>query len=495
MEGVAGPDSSVPHTYLQDKSCGQLADDKLTEAKARIIFLGLLAGIGEDNEVEAARNSLREAVLQIQGMGLDEGQQRKRVLDLNKQWYALKYGPLPSGMSAGQRDERVRELDAEISGMPVVQKWSPAGVAKQIEDWLKSWVEDFKTYYNKVAALIEADRWGAAVCMVGLDITFVVAEEVLIWGASALAGAAAGGAAAVTVHISARVIARGSKLASIIVRARRSHAVSLPNKASHDVNFGQVDTAKPKDPTVNKIDDEVGAGTTKSDHEPSDMRKHALDARLKKRDDYFDKISGSLSRQEIELAAKPGRSIAQREARQKLFQAYEAEFGNKTNIGTGMDFNKPMQIVKTPPPSRISMWRNEKFLNGHGNYYDPSGGASTPSQLGINSVGRQQGIFRNEKPGLAFEGYGAPIADDWSVKGSGTRMTEGGPRQFHIPDDFKPEPADLEGNYHNWRDLPGNKDWVQAEKDGRLKYEQRTGDKYPMWYLDGPPIKEVGGVR
>ncbi|UHS59558.1 hypothetical protein [Agrobacterium vaccinii] len=496
MGSSSAPDAGVPDTFLQDKSCGQLADDKLTEAKARIIFLGLLAGIGDEREIQAARNSLKEAVMEVQGLGLDDAEQRKRVLELQKEWYNLKYSSLPRGMSAAQRDQKVKDIDAEISGMPVVSKWTPAGVADQLEQWLKSWIEDFKKYYNEVKALIEADRWGAAVCKVGLDITFIVAEEVLVWGSTALVGAAGGAAAAVSVHISARVVARGSKLASVIVRARKSHAVSLPHKAGHDVNFGQIDTAKPKDLTISKIDDEVGMGGAGRDHEPSTKGKEIIDARLKKRNEVYDRIAGGLSPKDLDLAAKEGYSPAQVSARQKLYDAFAKEYGDKTSINKGMDWNKPMRIVKTPPPSKLAMWRNENDMDRHGNYYDPNAGASTPDQSGINSVGRHMGIFRNEKPGLAFEGVGAPIPDTWSVYGvNGSRNTQGGTRQFYVPDEFKPEPADRIGNLHNWRDLPGNKPWVKAEKDKSLRYEFDPTKGYPVWYYDGPPIKEIGGER
>jgi len=95
----------------------------------------------------------------------------------------------------------------------------------------------------------------------------------------------------------------------------------------------------------------------------------------------------------------------------------------------------------------------------------------------------------------AFERYGAPILDNCSANGVSAQHTDGDPPQWQIANDYKPQPADLVDNSTNWRELPGNKHWVEAEQQGRLVYEQRSGDRYPSWHLDGDPVPNADGDR
>ncbi|MDO5643651.1 MAG: hypothetical protein Q4G26_14860 [Paracoccus sp. (in: a-proteobacteria)] len=159
-----------------------------------------------------------------------------------------------------------------------------------------------------------------------------------------------------------------------------------------------------------------------------------------------------------------------------------------------MTLNSPMRIVKYPPPDVIANWRAEGSPM-FGGYYDPSGGAATPSQLGINSAGRVKAtVDVSDRPGIAFEGTGDRISDNWTVKGAhGARSTDGGVRQWHVPREYRPEMADKIEDVMTWRELPGNKHWVEAEMDGRFVQEQRPGDSYPVWYLDGDAVPDAAG--
>lgn len=97
-----------------------------------------------------------------------------------------------------------------------------------------------------------------------------------------------------------------------------------------------------------------------------------------------------------------------------------------------------------------------------------------------------------ENRGLALQGYGDEITDDWSVLGANApRQTSGGTQQWHIPNQYKPGQAADNFTRVTWRNLPGNRRWIEAERNNLLVYEQRPGDRYARWHYDGPRIDEV----
>ncbi len=391
-----------------------------------------------------------------------------------------------------------RVLDEIVIKREVGRDLWPLFVKNLLYDMLFGWFEELRDAYrahgirgllNKMAADLTVV---IGVFLVVIGVTFATV------GVGAAASAAASGALRVTIRFSARI----EEILRNVGRSARiqvTHSIeSLMRKYGHELTeMGDMDLHR-----VDRATDAQAVARQDVDAIKEDPKspRAEIDARWKLVREKHENIVKKLGAKKYELAAQPGKSRTQVRARENLIALYEDEFGIKrgdSNIGGGMDVNQPMRLITFPPPERLVTWRNEKYMDGLGNYWDPSGGAYTPSQLGINSVGRHQGIFRSEKPGLAFEGIGTPnYPDNWTIVEKGAaRITAGGVRQWHVPNEFKPEPDDLVGNHHNWRDLEGNSEWVRAEREGRLVYEKREGDDFPRWHLDGPIPQDTRGDR
>lgn len=398
-------------------------------------------------------------------------------------------------------DKTRRVLDEIVVKREVGRELWPLFVKNLLHDMLFGWFEELQAAYqahgirgllNKMAADLTVV---IGVFLVAIGVTFVTGGAA---AAAATASAPAINALRVTIRFSAQieeVLRNVGRKARIQV----THSIDdLMRKYGNELTeMGDMDLHR-----VDRATDAQAATRRDVDAIEDDPKspRAEIDARWQRVREKHDNIVRKLGPESYALAKQPGSSGRQRGARKELILLYEEEFGipaGTSNIAGGMDVNQPMQLTTFPPPERLVTWRNEEYMGGLGSYWDPSGGASTPNQLGINSVGRHQGIFRSEKPGLAFEGIGTPsYPDNWSVKGEhAARITDGGVRQWHIPDEFKPQADDLEGNYRNWRDLEGNSEWVRAEREGRLVYEQRDEDSRPYWYLDGPQPTDTGWER
>src|SRR5215469_1993775 len=133
------------------------------------------------------------------------------------------------------------------------------------------------------------------------------------------------------------------------------------------------------------------------------------------------------------LAAAPGASTEQRSARVTVVRDF---YKGKPGLGDaratqdlkGIDLDKPVEVVKIPPPPQMSQYVR-KSTGKPGNFFDPLGN-QTGDQLGLNDDPkiRVQKSFVTPK-GQALRSTSAPITDDWTdptnpviTKGGGTQM-------------------------------------------------------------------------
>ncbi len=383
-----------------------------------------------------------------------------------------------------------------------------------------------KDYYNDKIALVREGKYLVAAGKIVVDGIEVFHVEIVVAIITAAVIAATGGvtvgmtpiiasavAAAIrVVKVGAGVLRRSADemkhaaaAARFSIELRRVDASELNMPVARPAYFysREIDVSRDLTNDEKRLLNEENQGSTEPTDDAGDPGS-ARAALISKRDEDYDSIRTAVTPAIMAKAAETGASAAHIAARRRLIQAYEARFGAVPNLRAGMDDTKPMRIVRYPENgvTRLGNWRNEHAVGEDGNqlfdfgsFYDPSGGAVTPSQLGINSTGKTLGIIDvSDRPGLAFEGIGTPLDDNYSVNGA-IRETQGGELQWHIPTDYKPRPVDLVENRTNWRDLPGNAHWVEAEQQGRLVYEPRGDDTRPNWYLDGDPVPEAEGIR
>lgn len=384
--------------------------------------------------------------------------------------------------------------------------------------WWKSVWTSIQDYYNDKMALVREGKYLLASTKIVVDGIELFHADIAIALIAAGIIAITGGITAVMAPIivgavaaAVRVFKSGAGVLQRVGRAsRHGEAASIFKVELYRVErsvLGQpearpgvhyerdIDVSRDLTDNERRVLGEEDQGTTTATDD-SGNTDAVSPARHLKRDQDYDEIMNILPAGTVELAASVGASKAQREARQALRDAYWAKFGTDKTMATGMTVNRPMRIIKYPPPDTIANWRGEGAPQ-FGAYYDPAGGLATPNELGINSVGRVKAtIDVSERPGIAFQAYGDEIIDDWSVAGpNAARHTDGGVLQWHVPREYKPDMADKVEDVMTWRELPGNVHHVQAEKEGRLVQEAREGDSYPRWYLDGPAVPDSEGAR
>lgn len=400
--------------------------------------------------------------------------------------------------------------------------------AQAVQDFKNFWSGlwgKVKSYYDDKMALVAEGKYLVAAGKIVVDGVEVfhadIAIAIITAGVIAVTGgvtaamapliASAVAAALRVVKVGAGVLQRtvgsmrqgvaGARFA-IELRKVDVDALDMPVARPDPIYSHEVDVSRDLTPDERRLLNEENQGSTEATTDAGEDG-NLTAARLSKRDKDYDEIMASLSPETVRRAAGNGTGLADIQARRQVMAAYEGKFGD-TNITSGISTRHPVRIKKFPPPDRLYTWRNEKALDpdtgrdmwGYGNFFDPGNGSATPNDLGINSVGRTQAeLDISDRPGIAFEGTGNPIPDNWSVRGdSGVRETDGGLPQWHIADDYKPTPDDWVENRLNWRDLPGNARWVDAERQGRLVYEDRGGGR-PAWYIDGDTIPESDRVR
>lgn len=419
-------------------------------------------------------------------------------------------------------------LRAQMARAQQIGQIETARRAQARQDFINFWTGlwgKVRDYYNEKMALIREGRYLYAAATIVVDGIEVFHADIVIAIITAAIIAITGGVTAVMAPIIASAVAAALRVVRVGAGVLRRSADEMRHGAAAtvfsiqlrvvDPDVQGLPVARPQSHYERQVDvsrdlrddeklllNEENQGSMQPTDDAGDEGSIAA-GRMSQRDRDYDEIMESLSPETVRRAAAEGTDDLAIEARQEVMQAYEAKFGN-TNIMSGMSTLRPVRIVKFPPPDRLYTWRNENAIDpdtgrdrwGYGNFFDPGNGSATPDELGINSVGRTQAeLDVSDRQGIAFEGYGAPIQDTWSVNGAGARDTTGGVPQWHIANDYKPEPDDLVSNGTNWRDLPGNSDWVDAERQGRLVYETRGTDTRPAWYLDGDPIADNGDPR
>lgn len=205
------------------------------------------------------------------------------------------------------------------------------------------------------------------------------------------------------------------------------------------------------------------------------------------------KLKG-VTEEEIALAGAAGQSPAQIDARKALAEAFLKETGAEGALNNiigkdgGADLTKPFILREFAKGDSMAQWYRERGKPG--NWFDPIGDQD-PSALGLNSVGRQGGTFTAPGPGYALETTARKVDEFWSVKGM-TRETDGGGKQWFIPDEYRPREGDMKGKGKNWREKDDNASWVEEEKAGRLFYK-RHPDGYDMLIYDPNRVMPGGG--
>jgi A nuclease of the HNH/ENDO VII superfamily with conserved LHH len=260
MAGASVVDTQLSDMVAGSESCGEHAVKRAREYAAAAHFIGLLAGVvGSPEEISEARATVKEALAEI-GFSADDAANRRSVMEMNKEWYKLKYETPTAGMNPSERaahDAKIAGLNDAISNNPVVQKWSPSGIANRLWGSLKQ-------IYNDAIKFVREDMWKLSACKLSVDAGFFILENGL-----AVALAAAGMAAAAAVLKIVAIASRGARLVRISVIATRGlaggAAARNPGKMFAEKTFKRdIDTGAVSN-DAKKFLDESGQGTKTAD--------------------------------------------------------------------------------------------------------------------------------------------------------------------------------------------------------------------------------------
>lgn len=305
----AAIDATMPDMYSGLAACGQLAETKYDEYAATIKFIGLLSGIGPDEQVEKARNDLKEAILnalriETTAAELALSQNYREYLDASKlatiydtfsEDEALVISEVLGRVGSMGHPGDLGAYTGEIAGgsrTPDLSQHlehgvlSPEGAeyirtaaekyrqAVEIQEELNDaraerwaqWWQGIGEWFEKLGQMIKDGNIGLMLCTVLFEGVFMLVEEAVIWGATAVASVAigavtAGGgavAAGITVQIIARSVQAGSRTARISLRAARTSGRRELREQSlaraNTVDAGVIDASDM--PNVNKLGDE-----------------------------------------------------------------------------------------------------------------------------------------------------------------------------------------------------------------------------------------------
>ncbi len=439
------------------------------------------------------------------------------------------------GAALRQRMTAARDTANQIAALETQRRAQAAAEFRAF--WSGIWSKA-KDYYNDKMALVAEGKYLVAAGKIVVDGVEVFHVEIVVAIITAAVIAATGGVTVAMAPIIASAVAaairvfktgagvlrrsadkmahgRAATLFRVEVRKVETSPLNTPVAQGDPIHSHDVDVARDLTDDEKRGLNEENQGSTEPTDDAGDPGSAAA-AKRRQRDADYDEITAGLTPTQLRLAASAGASPAQIAARTKLRSAYQAKFG-ESNLNSGMDLDEPMKLVRYPPPDKIVTWQNELAYRPEadadgaagspypfGNFFDPypSRGA-TPNDLGINSVGRERiEIDVSDRPGLAFEGYGAEITDTWTVKGidpdstTGHRVTTGGVPQWHVANTYKPHPSDSDVATMNWRELPGNKHWVEAEEAGLLDYESYPGSNgRNSYYIYGDTPPDAEGAR
>lgn len=267
------PDAKPSDTYVGDHSCAQLAEDRVREYAATVRFLGLLAGIGDDKDVEAARSAVEEAIRNISlRTTLVEARQREedarraveRADSEFKRAHVLGASPQEVSRLEEARDEARQAYREAYDARTAVMhdKWTGF--------WSNLW-SSCARIYGEVKASLENGTWLTALCRLGVDAGFWVLEN----GTIAAIGFVTGGAGAVVLKVTAKLAKAGARKARIFVRAQRRSLDDLVPDATtqeSDVEFYRaIDTKSELTPPERRLLGEENQGTTEPDPKAGDV--------------------------------------------------------------------------------------------------------------------------------------------------------------------------------------------------------------------------------
>ena len=149
------------------------------------------------------------------------------------------------------------------------------------------------------------------------------------------------------------------------------------------------------------------------------------------------------------MAATPGDTAAQRQAREKVLRDFYHRNGlkqadadqdmgvggspprpNGNPIGYGIDLGKPLSVVHFPPPD-VMYQHVRKSVGRPGNFFDPVGG-QTGDALGLNTdTNIRKYVAFKMPPGEGLLSSNGPITDTWTDKANPVN-TKGGGTQLNV---------------------------------------------------------------
>jgi A nuclease of the HNH/ENDO VII superfamily with conserved LHH len=251
-------------TQLDGKSCVDHAHDRAKEYAAALRFIGLLAGIGDDADVQEARRIVKEALREVgvavsapealrnlEQAGRDQRNAEMKMGEAlapwdwsgerDKAWEAagfpkghdynrwLETGPgVPANVMEAARNRRLAAENFDQSR----QAFDEHG-RQVIKDLFSSLWDGFRSAYNAAVASIENGTWKTALCKAGVNAGFLVAETAV----GAALAAVLTPAVAAALKIVGKVVEKGSHLVRIGVAATRTKIGKATAAAHADKTF------------------------------------------------------------------------------------------------------------------------------------------------------------------------------------------------------------------------------------------------------------------
>lgn len=284
-------------------SCVAAATGVAKEYAARVRFYGLVAGVGDPKDVEAARETIRKA---LEGIDLSTSlskatakeEETRRAHEqartrLNEALYRYR-SELAGPMDTLDRPLSERELSDWIAARPDLPAelrelaqaerqaygaftWAYDNRTVQMHGALRGVFRWFGEAYNAIVASIRDGTWKAGLCRFGAEVGFAILEGAAI----AALGTIGLGAALAVLKISAKAVNAGSSLVRISVRATRSPRPGRlldPERESFELDFHRpIDTDRELTPDERRLLGEENQGNTRptGDAGPVDGDGHA----------------------------------------------------------------------------------------------------------------------------------------------------------------------------------------------------------------------------
>lgn len=538
-DAAMAPDIQNPDDHTGAEICKGLAVDKWNEYVGMIAFIGWLMGLGEEEDVNNAREAVKSAVRSLMEAPEPSALEKRMNVELDafrkmRDTYDIpgipadeisiissQIGGYSSGMHpldwtefhlleytsgvrrAGFTSNIPMYLSKGISSATIAYITKACNhydkacelaleIKKAREEywdqyWGKIWTSA-EEWFNKVYQYIDNGEVLAAVCTIIFEGVFFIVEEAaelaLKYGL-ALTGVGAGAAVAFAV-----VTTVGEKVIKISLHAKR--AANLGNQAiiPDMLTGGKTFDLGEHDPTTLPKYDEI-TEELKQSHPPADpVPDTAQTTSVKDPDaettsdndktdsdedgvtpnsplaEKIDAFKSKVSQKDRDLAASTA-GLSASAARLKVKAAFAEVFGVNAENLAGMSDRLPLMMKGFPPPEKLYQWKNPTI--GTGEFFDPIG-TSSPTELGISSIGREKYVYPVEGKGAALSGYGTPsYKDSFTVRGR-IEETKGGTEQWVIGANEKPTngvPLKV-----TWRDLPENRHWKKQDDGSFISDEE-----------------------